>query len=114
MVRRSKCERRGALTLEAAIVLPVLLFLMLMLLIGGIGVFRYQQVACLAREGTRWASVHGSGWQMDNGQAAATQQDILQNAVLPLAVGMDSSAITVQAQLVNGETGASPRGTGPA
>jgi Flp pilus assembly protein TadG len=106
MVRRNTRERRGAVTVEAAIVLPVLLFLLLMLLIGGIGVFRYQQVACLAREGTRWASVRGTGWQMDTGQTPPTQQDILQNAVLPLAVGMDPNAITIQAEWLNGETGA--------
>jgi Flp pilus assembly protein TadG len=98
--------RRGAVTLETALVLPVMLFLLLMLIIGGIGVFRYQQVACLAREGARWGSVRGSAWALDMDASAATQDDILQNAVLPLAVGMDTSKITMTAELVDGETGA--------
>jgi hypothetical protein len=106
VIHRASCKRRAALTVESAVVLPAMLFLLLMLLIGGIGVFRYQQVACLAREGARWGSVRGSGWQMDTGNTPPTQQDILQNAVLPLAVGMDPSAITIQAEWINGETGA--------
>jgi Flp pilus assembly protein TadG len=106
MIHRSLRKRRAALTVECAVVLPVMLFLLLMLLIGGIGVFRYQQVALLAREGTRWASVRGSSWALDTKQTSPTQQDILQNAVLPLAVGMDGSKITIQAEWINGQTGA--------
>ncbi len=106
MVRRCKRRRRGALTVETAVVLPVLLFLVLMIVVGGIGVFRYQQVACLAREGTRWTAVRGSLWQLETGQTSPAQQDILQNAVLPLAVGMDASKITIQAEWIDGQTGA--------
>lgn len=104
MAQRQK--RKGAVTLETALVLPVMLFLLLMLIIGGIGVFRYQQVACLAREGARWGSVRGSAWALDMDAAAATQDDILRKAVLPMAVGMDTSKITMTAELVDGETGA--------
>jgi hypothetical protein len=89
-----------------AVVLPVLLFLLLMLVVGGIGVFRYQQVACMAREGARWTSVRGSSWALDTSQTCPTQQDILQNAVLPMAVGMDASAVSVQADWIDGQTGA--------
>jgi Flp pilus assembly protein TadG len=106
MIRRKSGKRRAAVAVESAVVLPVMLVLVLMLIVGGIGVFRYQQVACLAREGARWGSVRGSGWQLETGQTSPTQAEILQNAVLPLAVGMDASAITIQAELVNGETGA--------
>jgi Flp pilus assembly protein TadG len=93
------------MAIETAVVLPVMLLLVLMLIVGGIGVFRYQQVALLAREGARWGSVRGTGWQMDTDQTPPTQQDILQNAVLPLAVGMDQSNITIVAELIDGETG---------
>jgi Flp pilus assembly protein TadG len=105
MVCPTTRKRRAALAVETAIVLPVMLFLLLMLIIGGIGVFRYQQAACLAREGARWGSVRGSAYALDIDDAAVTQDDILQNAVLPLAVGMDTSKITMTAELVDGEYG---------
>src|SRR5271166_1349461 len=97
--------RRGAIAVETAIVFPALVFLLLALIVGGMGVFRYQQTACLAREGARWACVHGSAWQQDTGQNSATQADITTNGVLPLAVGMDSQNLAVQVQWVNGATG---------
>lgn len=105
MILRSTPKRRAALAVETAIVLPVMVFLLLMLFIGGIGVFRYQQAACLAREGARWASVRGSSWQIDTDSSPTTQDDIRQNAVLPLAVGMDPSKVTVQVELIDGVTG---------
>jgi Flp pilus assembly protein TadG len=98
-------RRRGAVAIETAIVFPVLVFLLLALIAGGLGVFRYQQTACLAREAARWASVRGSGWQQDTGQTCPTQSDIQTNAVLPLAVGMDPQQLSVQVQWVNGATG---------
>jgi hypothetical protein len=88
-----------------AIVFPVLVFLLLTLIVGGMGVFRYQQTACLAREAARWASVRGSGWQQDTGQTSPTQSDIQTNAVLPFAVGMDPQQLTVQVQWVSGANG---------
>lgn len=105
MVLRHAPKRRAALAVETAVVLPVMLFLLLMLFIGGIGVFRYQQVACLAREGARWTSVRGGSWQIDTDGTCPTQDDILQNAVLPLAVGMDPSKVTIQVELIDGITG---------
>ena len=54
-------RRRAALAVETAIVLPVMVFLLLMLIVGGIGVFRYQQVACLARDEESWWARHESG-----------------------------------------------------
>ncbi len=42
------------------------------------GIYRYQQVASLAREGARYASVHGSQYAADTGNAAATASDDLQ------------------------------------
>jgi Flp pilus assembly protein TadG len=106
MTVRKHPVRRAALAVEMAVVLPVMLLLLLMLVVGGIGVFRYQQVACMAREGARWTSVRGSTWALETGQTCPTQQDILQNAVLPMAVGMDASAVSVQADWIDGQTGA--------
>jgi hypothetical protein len=66
--------------------------LLLGLLIGGMGVFRYQEMASLAREGSRWASVHGTGYQKDTGKPAATQQDV-QNYIIAKGVSLDLSQL---------------------
>jgi Flp pilus assembly protein TadG len=98
-------NRNGAVAVETAIVFSVLVFLLVMLIVGGMGVFRYQQTACLAREAARWASVRGSGYQQDTGQNSPTEAEIRTNAVLPLAVGMQTNGLSVQVQWVNGATG---------
>ena len=106
MIKRcSALRRRGALLVEGAIVYPLLLTLILMLIIGGMGVFRYQQVACQAREAARWAAVHGSDWHKETSLAYPTKNDILQKSVLPLAVGMDSTKLTIQVQWISQVSG---------
>jgi Flp pilus assembly protein TadG len=106
MVRREQIRRHGiALVIEAAFVYPIMLLLLLGLIVGGIGVLRYQQAACLAQEAARWASVRGSDYQKDSGQSSPTQQDIVTNAVTPLAAGMDPAALSVQVQWINEVSG---------
>src|SRR5205807_1052801 len=59
------------------------------------GIFRYQEVANLAREGARYASVHGYQYAYENtGKTAATPTDIYNNAILPQAVCLDSDKLT--------------------
>jgi Flp pilus assembly protein TadG len=72
-MRRSimQARRPGAVLVETAVVLPVVLLLLLGLLVGGMGVVRYQEVAHLAREGARYASTH-AGRYAEDGQAKAT------------------------------------------
>jgi Flp pilus assembly protein TadG len=101
MRRRTATLRRGALAVEAAFVYPVLFLLLFGLIIGGLAVFRYQQVACQAQEAARWASVRGSGYQKDTGQASPSQQDIVNNAVVPLAGGMNLQTLAVQVHWVD-------------
>jgi Flp pilus assembly protein TadG len=61
MVRgRKHLNRRGAVMAEAAIILPVFLFLALGTLDLGLAVFRNHTVAEASRQGARIASVHGS------------------------------------------------------
>jgi hypothetical protein len=105
MMQRTRQLRRAAITVEAAIVLPVMMFLLMGLIVGGMGVFRYQQTACLAREAARWASVRGKQWELATGNTCPTEQEILNNAVLPMAVGLDSAKITMQIDLIDGATG---------
>jgi Flp pilus assembly protein TadG len=78
-------RRRGAAAVEFAFAGPIVFFLLLATMIGSQGVFRYHQVAALAREGARWASVHGGQYQKETGEAAATPEDVFNKAILPLA-----------------------------
>jgi Flp pilus assembly protein TadG len=95
--RSESCDcaaRPGASAVEAAIVYPVAFFFVLGLVIGAMGIFRYQETASLAREAARYASVHGTNYAQASGQPAATAQDIYTNAIAPKAVGLDLSKLT--------------------
>jgi hypothetical protein len=63
--------RRAGVVVEAALVLPIAFLLILGVLIGGMGVFRYQEVAHLARLTARYAAVHGGQYAQDNASAIA-------------------------------------------
>jgi len=87
-------RRRGVVSVEAAVVFPVTLLILLGLVVGGMGIFRYQQVAWLAREGARYASVRGTEYKKDvSGAQAATAQSVYDNAILPNATAMDPSRL---------------------
>ena len=81
--------RRGVQAVDAAIVLPVVIMLTLGTCSTAMGVYYYQLVATLAREGARYASVHGTQYAADTGNSAATPADIYNNAILPMAVGLN-------------------------
>jgi Flp pilus assembly protein TadG len=87
-------RRRGATTVETAVVLPVFLLFVLGILIGGISVFRHQQVAWLAREATRYASVRAGEYEGEFGRAVTTQE-LVDAAVTPYAVGLEPARLTV-------------------
>ena len=95
-------SRRGATMVEAAIVLPIVFMFIIGLIVIGMGVYRYQQVASLAREGARYASVHGGTYASNTGNAAATQTSVYNNAILPMASGLDTSKITYSVTWPNG------------
>ena len=87
-------RRRGTTTVEFAITCPVVFFLIFAIIVGAMGVFRYQQVAALAREASRWACVHGAEYADATDQPAATPQDVYTNAILPFTVALDPSRLT--------------------
>jgi Flp pilus assembly protein TadG len=87
-------NRHAALTLESCFVLPVLFSLLLAIVVGGYGVIRYQEMALLAREGSRYASVHGGLYQQETGNPAATPQDVYNNAILPFATNLDPTKLS--------------------
>src|SRR3954470_23328755 len=89
-----KIVRRGTTTVEFAITCPIAFFLIFAIIVGGLGVFRYQQVAAAAREGARWASVHGGWYAEDTKKPAATASDVYTNAILPAANALNPSRLT--------------------
>jgi Flp pilus assembly protein TadG len=106
MVSRPRtARRRAAVLVESAVVYPLLFLLLFGLIVGGLGVFRYQQVACQAREAARYAAVHGGAWQKETRQPCPTADQVRQDVVLPLAAGMDPAKLTVQVEWVDGMTG---------
>lgn len=88
--------RRGIQAVEAAIVLPVVMMLILGTCSTAMGVYYYQLVATLAREGARYASVHGSQYAQYGPPVQAS--DIYINAIKPMAVGLNLSNLTYQVQ----------------
>ncbi len=87
-------RRRGVIMVESAVVYTVTLMLVLGTIVMGLGIFRYQQVAALAREGSRWAAVHGPKYSSEQNQATITQTDVFNNAIKSKAVLMDTTALT--------------------
>jgi Flp pilus assembly protein TadG len=105
MLRRTLPCRRGATLVEAAVVFPVAILMTLGMVIVGLGVARYQQVARLARQGARYAAVHGSNFQTElnpNGQAGlpfkATEAD-LRAYIVGLSAGLDTSATVLTVEV---------------
>ncbi len=86
-------QRSGATVVECAFVYPVLFVLVLGMMVGAGGIFRYSQLASLAREGARYASVHGQQYAQENNVTAPTPDDIFNNVIAPMAVGFDTTQI---------------------
>ncbi|SRR6266404_3724792 len=86
---RFRQPRRAATLVECAIVYPIVFFLVLAIVIGAMGVFRYQEVASLAREASRYASCHGGLYAKENNLPAASPSDIYNSVIVPRAVALD-------------------------
>lgn len=97
-MRSNTTPRRGATTLEAAVVVPMVLLVMIVLVVGGLGVFRYQEVAAMAREASRYASTHGASYRKDAGLSVGTpadwRADIQSNVLVPWSDGFDPHLLT--------------------
>jgi len=92
-------KRAGTTAVECAVVLPLLLLLFIGLAVGTSGVFRFQEVATLAREGARYGSTHGYQYRKDAGLGMGTaedwRKDIYEKAIKPKVTGLDRSKLTV-------------------
>jgi len=99
--RQRNCpERQGVSTVEFAVVSAVTLFLILAVVIGGMGMFRYQEVAHLAREGARYASTHGGKYLLDGiaaktGVPAVSSSSDLRTYLLPKTSLLDPSHLSI-------------------
>jgi Flp pilus assembly protein TadG len=99
MLRRNlPSRRRGAVLVESAFAYPVLLFFVCAVIVIGLGIYRYQQVASLARVGSRWVCVHGSDYHTTTGNAACTDATAT-TYIKDRAVGLDRTRLTVNVYL---------------
>jgi Flp pilus assembly protein TadG len=92
-MRRKPQQRLGVTVVECTVVYPVLLLLLMGLLIGAAGIFRYSQLASLTREAARYASVHGGQYAQEMKVTAPQPADIYNNVVLPMTAGLDTSQL---------------------
>jgi Flp pilus assembly protein TadG len=97
---RPSSARTGATIMEFAVIGPVTFLLILGLIVGGLGVFRYQETSHLAREATRYAATHGGQYQLDGMPAKTGVAAVLTNAdisayVTSKAVALDTNSLTV-------------------
>jgi Flp pilus assembly protein TadG len=91
--RKLAAQRRGMSVVECAAIFPVTILLMIGTIIMALGIFRYQQVQSLAREGARYASVHGPSYATATGNAEATASSV-QTYVQGLAVDLSGLSCT--------------------
>ena len=111
MVYGPRRRRPGATVVESAFALPVTLFLIFGVIIGGMGIFRYQEMAHLAREAARYAGVHGGQYAQENAQAIqqgtlpdVTEDYLITQVVKARAVNLNPSnlQVTVSVNTPNG------------
>ncbi len=106
MLRRDRSRaRRGGVLLETAIVMPAMIGLFLGMCIMGLGIYRYNEIAYLARVGSRWAAVHGPTYQADRKASVPTVSDVLNQAVIPKMSGLSQARLS---GYLSWNTGASP------
>ena len=80
--------RSGVTVVECAVVYPAVFLFILGLVVGAAGIFRYQELASLARRAARYAAVHGKQYAKDTGNTAATPADIYNAVIAPNAVAL--------------------------
>jgi Flp pilus assembly protein TadG len=100
LLNRRDSRRCAATAVEFAAVGAVTFFLILALIIGGMGIFRYQEVAHLAREGSRYASTHGGQYHQDGidtqtGVPQVASSSDLATYLQTKTVVLDPSALSV-------------------
>jgi TadE-like protein len=110
MIQRLRgSHRRGATAVELAFICPVVLFLFFALAVGAMGVFRYQEVAHLARQGARYAATHGATYDAEgadtrSGVPAISTSGQMRDYLLPQTTLLDPNSLTVNLSYTAGFT----------
>ena len=87
-------RRRGVTVIESAFILPLVIIILLAIIIGAVGVSSYQEVASIARDGARYASVRGYQYNMYTANPPATPSDVYNNAIRPRMSIIDPANVT--------------------
>lgn len=86
-LQSTRSPRTGGTLVECAIVFPLTFLIILGMVVGGAGIFRYQEVSHLARLGARYAATHGGMYTdaklpQSTGVPAVTSSDDVRNFYL--------------------------------
>jgi Flp pilus assembly protein TadG len=72
MLVHTRSRRRGTTLVELALIYPLTFLLTLGMVVGALGIAKYNEVAYLAREAARYASTHGGQYAFDGAQKSIT------------------------------------------
>lgn len=91
--------RTGAVLVESAIIYTTTFLLICAIMVGAVGMARYQEVSQLARDGARYASVHGGQYSLDGmpsstGVAAVASNSDMQSYVNPRMILLNSNSVS--------------------
>lgn len=95
MIRQTS-SRRAVTTVEFALLSPVLLLFLVGTVVGGVGVYRYQAVASMAREGARYLSVRGDRYEQVTGNPSATDADVYRDVIGDQSAAFDQDRLTFE------------------
>ncbi|MBY0523979.1 MAG: hypothetical protein K2R98_11305 [Gemmataceae bacterium] len=104
--RPTHTRRSGAVVIECAIIYPVIFMMTIGLVVGGLGVYRYNELAHLSHSCARYASVHGGGYSSENkvaisaGTLPSVDLAYLQNYVKNQAILLDKTKLTVSVNMI--------------
>ena len=105
--RTKKRHRKGATVVEFALIAPVVFLLLIGFAVLSLGVFRYQQLAYLARHGARYASRHGAQYRVDNrlapGDQATWTDEIRNESILPRSTSLDADQLVTTVAWTTGD-----------
>jgi Flp pilus assembly protein TadG len=112
LVSRRRAGQRGAVLIEQALIIPILVALFFGIVDMGRALYSYTYVSYIARDATRWASVRSTGL---NGPPAPVDSGDVSNYVKNVSgTGLDPARITASAIFVAppNATPLCPGGTG--
>src|SRR5262245_39345565 len=91
--------RRGATLTEAGLTLTTAILLIVGLVVGALGVFRYQQVALAAREGARYCITHGGLYERELARPPITKAEVVARAINPVTPMLNLTPANVEIQV---------------